>query len=156
MKTSTKTMEFKFERPIPAAPGEVFDAWLNPKIPGNPWNAAEKFILNAQVDGLFYWTLKRTAHYGRFTEIERPGRIQHTWMSPNTLGQESIVTLTFKKQGDDTLMTLVHSDLPDHERARGHENGWNYFLGVFREQFGKGSRKKWRWEEAHPKEAMKK
>ena len=78
MKTSTKTLEFKFERTIPAPPCEVFDAWLNPKIPGNPWNAAEKFILDPKVDGLFYWTLKGTSHYGRFTEIERPGRVQHT------------------------------------------------------------------------------
>jgi hypothetical protein len=62
-------------------------------------------------------------------------------MSAKTLGEESIVTLTFKKQGEDTLMILVHSDLPDHELARGHEKGWNYFLEVFREQFGNGSRK---------------
>jgi hypothetical protein len=62
-------------------------------------------------------------------------------MSPKTLGQESIVTLTFKKQGEDTLMTLVHSDLPDHELARGHEKGWNYFLDIFPGQFGNGSRK---------------
>ena len=150
MKNSKKTLEFKFERTIPAPPGEVFDAWLNPKIPGNPWNAAEKSILDPKVDGLFYWSLKGTSHYGRFTEFERPGRIQHTWMSPNTLGQESIVTLTFTKQGEDTLMTLVHSDLPDDELARGHENGWNYFLGSFREQFGNGSRKKYGWEDAHP------
>ena len=85
----------------------------------------------------------------RFTEIERPGRIQHTWMSPNTLGLESIVTLTFKKQGEDTLMTLVHSGLPDTDEGRGHEKGWNYFLEILREQFGNGSRKKYRWDEAH-------
>ena len=150
MNKSKKTIEVKVERTIAAPPDEVFDAWLDPKIPGNPWNAAEKFVLDPKVDGLFYWTLKGTSHYGRFTEIERPGRIQHTWMSPRTLGQESIVTLTFKKQVEDTLMTLVHSDLPDHERARGHEKGWNYFLGIFQEQFGNGSRKKYRWDDAHP------
>jgi uncharacterized protein YndB with AHSA1/START domain len=150
MTNSTKTLEFKFERTIPAPADEVFDAWLNPRIPGNPWNAAEKFILDPKVDGLFYWALKGMSHYGRFTEFDRPGRIQHTWMSPNTLGQESIVTLTFQKQGQNTLMTLVHSNLPDHELARGHENGWNYFLGIFREQFGDGSHKKYRWDEAHP------
>ena len=60
-----------------------------------------------------------------------------------------MVTLTFKEQGEDTLMTLVHSGLPDHELARGHEKGWNYFSGIFREQFGNGSRKEFRWEEAH-------
>jgi uncharacterized protein YndB with AHSA1/START domain len=144
-----QTLEFKLERTIPASPDEVFDGWLNPRIPGNPWNAAEKFLLDPKVDGLFYWTLKGTAHYGRFTEIERPGRIQHTWVSRNTLGEESTVTVTFKKQGEDTLMTLVHSDLPDHDLARGHERGWNYFLGVFREQFGNGSHKAFSWDEAH-------
>jgi uncharacterized protein YndB with AHSA1/START domain len=152
MSKSAKTLEFTFELTISALSSEVYDAWLNPNIPGNPWNAAEKLILDPKVDGLFYWNLKGTSHYGRFTVIERPERIQHTWMSPNTLGQEAIVTLTFKKQGEDTHMTLVHSNLPDHELARGHEDGWNYFLGLFQEQFGNGSRKKYRWDEAHPSE----
>ena len=142
MTNSKKTLEFKFERTIPAPPDEVFDAWLDPKIPGNPWNMADKLLLNPKVDGFFYWSVKGTPHYGRFTEFERPGRIQHTWMSPNTLGQESIVILTFKKQGEETLMTLVHSGLPDHELAKGHEKGWNYFLNIFPEQFGTGSHKK--------------
>jgi len=146
MKTSAKALEFKLERTIPAPPEEVFDAWLNPAIPGNPWNAAEKFILDAKVDGLFYWTLKGTPHYGRFTEVERPGRIQHTWMSPNTLGEESVVTVIFRKQGEDTLMTLLHSDLPDADSAKSHEKGWNYFLGIFPEQFGDASPKKKRLE----------
>ena len=149
MTSSRYSLEFKFERTIPAAPNEVFDAWLDPKIPGNPWNAAEKFVLDPKVDGLFYWSLKGASHYGRFIEIERWSRIQHTWVSPNTLGEESTVTVTFKKHGDYTLMTLVHSDLPEHELARGHEKGWNYFLEIFREQFGNGSRKQYRWEEAH-------
>jgi len=150
MSTSTKTIEIKVERLIPAPLQEVFDAWLDAKVPGTTWNAAEKYILNPEVDGLFYWTLKGTSHYGRFTEIERPARIQHTWMSPSTLGQESKVTVTFKKQGQDTLLTLVHSDLPDCDPARGHEKGWNYFMGIFLEQFGKGSRKEYHFEEAHP------
>jgi uncharacterized protein YndB with AHSA1/START domain len=150
MTKSTKTLEFRFERTIPASPGEVYDAWLNPKIPGNPWNAAEKFILDPTIGGLFYWTLKGTSHYGRFTEIERPGRIQHTWVSPYTLGEESTVTVTFQKKGENTLMTLVHSELPNTDGGRAHEKGWNYFLEIFREQFGNGSRQKYRWEDAHP------
>jgi uncharacterized protein YndB with AHSA1/START domain len=141
MKNSKKTIEIKVERTIPAPPGEVFDGWLNPKIPGNPWNMAEKLLLNPEVDGFFYWKVKGTSNYGRFTEVERPGRIQHTWVSPNTLGEESTVTVTFKKQGEDTLMTLVHSGLPDTDGGRGHENGWNHFLNIFPEQFGDGSRK---------------
>ncbi len=149
MKNTKKTIEFKFEREISAPPNEVYDAWLDPKVPGNPWNAAERFLLDPKVDGLFYWTLKGNSHYGRFTEIERPGRIQHTWVSPSTLGEESKVTLTFEKQGVNTLMTLVHSDLPDEEVARNHERGWNYFMDIFLDQFAEGTRKEYLWEEAH-------
>ena len=141
MKTNTKTLEFTFERTIPAPPEEVYAAWLNPKIPGNPWHVADKFLLNPKVDGFFYWTFQGTPHYGRFTEMERPDRIQHTWVSPNTLGEESTVTVTFNKKGDGTLMTLVHSNLPDNDKARSHEKGWNYFLNIFPEQFGDASRK---------------
>ena len=102
MKKFTKTLEFKFERTIPAPLDEVYDAWLNPKIPGTPWHEADKLILNPKVDGFFYWLSRGTPHYGRFTEIERPSRIQHTWVSPNTLGEESMVMVTFTKQGEDT------------------------------------------------------
>ncbi len=45
MTKPAKTLEFEFQRTIPAPPGEVFDAWLNPKIPGNPWHTADKLIL---------------------------------------------------------------------------------------------------------------
>ena len=136
-----KSIEVRVERTIPASAAEVFDGWLNPKVPGNPWNAADKLLLNPKVDGFFYWTFKGTPHYGRFTAIERPGRIQHTWMSPNTSGLESTVTVTFKEHGDATLMTLVHSELPDTDGGRSHENGWNYFLGMFLEHIGAGSRR---------------
>jgi uncharacterized protein YndB with AHSA1/START domain len=156
MNKSNQVIQIKVERTISAPPSEVFDAWLNPSIPGNPWNAAEKLILDPKMDGLFCWLLKGTAHYGRFMAIERPARIQRSWVSPNTLGQESTVTVTFKKQGEDTLLALVHSDLPDTNEARGHERGWNYFLGIFREQFGSGSHARFCWEDAHPEEAGKK
>jgi uncharacterized protein YndB with AHSA1/START domain len=142
MKNSKKTLEVKVDRTIPAPPSEVFDGWLNPQIPGNPWNMAEKLLLNPEVDGFFYWAVKGTPHYGRFTEMKRPARMQHTWVSPNTFGEESTVTVTFKKQGEDTLMTLVHSGIPDTDAGRGHEKGWKYFLDIFPEQFGNASRKK--------------
>lgn len=135
MKKSTNTLEFKFERTIPATPSEVYDAWIDPKVPGSPWHGSEKVIINAKVDGLFYWLIRENPHYGRFIEVERPNRVQNTWVSPSTLGEESTVTVTFEKKGEGTLMTLVHTGLPDHERAKGHEKGWNYILNSFSEKF---------------------
>ncbi len=142
MKTRKNKLDFKFERTIPAPLNKVFDAWLNPKIPGTPWYEADKLMLHPKVDGFFYWLIRGNPHYGRFTKIERPKRIQHTWMSPSTLGQETMVTLTFKKKGTDTLMTLQHTGLPKAEVAMGHERGWNYFLDKLTEQLGKTSSKK--------------
>jgi uncharacterized protein YndB with AHSA1/START domain len=137
--SNAKTIEIRIERTIPASPSDVFDGWLNPKTPGTPWSMGEKLILNPVVDGLFYWAIKGTAHYGRFSHVERPERIQHTWMSPNTSGLESTVTVTFKKKGKDTVMTLVHSGLPDTDGGRSHEKGWNYFLDGFLSQLTKSA-----------------
>ena len=136
MKNSSQTLEFQFERMIPAAPEEVFDAWLNPNNPGTPWHEGDKVIIHPQVDGLFYWRVKEKSIYGRFIEIERPGRLQHTWVSPNTLGKESTVTVTFQKKDDGTLMTLLHTGLPDDELAKGHEAGWGSILDKFLNDYG--------------------
>lgn len=142
MKKSTKTMSVAVERTIPAPLGEVFNAWLNPKVPGTPWHEGQKVILNPKVDGLFYWLVEGTPHYGRFTKVERPGKIQHTWMSPYTNGMESTVTVTFKKMGSDTRMILVHSGLPDDKNGKAHEGGWTYFLDKFTKGFGRRAGRK--------------
>ena len=139
MKKSKKTVELKFERVIPAPPGQVFDGWLNPKTPGTPWNEKDELILNPKVKGFFYWLIRGTAHYGRFTKVQRPAQIQHTWMSYYTSGVESLVTVTFKKKGKDTLMKLVHSGLPDNELSKAHKDGWNYFLDKLAKTFAGGS-----------------
>lgn len=133
--SDAKTLEFKFERTLPASADIVFDAWLDPKIPGNPWNAAEELVLRPQVGELFFWSVRGISHYGRFTEVEKPGRIKHTWVSPNTLGLESIVTVTFEDKGASTLLTLVHSGLPDDEKSKSHQKGWNYFFDQFEGNF---------------------
>jgi uncharacterized protein YndB with AHSA1/START domain len=142
MNQSLKTIEFRFERTIPAPAGEVFDAWLNPKFPGSIWYGADKFLLNPQVDGFFYWLIQGNAHYGRFTEVQRPARLQHTWMSRSTLGEESTVTVTFAQQAEGTLVTLLHAGIPDSDLGRGHEKGWKHFLGKFTEHVENASDKK--------------
>lgn len=139
MNTSTKALEIKLERTIPAPPSEVFDAWLDPKIPGTPFHENDKLIVDSRVEGLWYWLFKGQAHYGRFMEIDRPVRIQHSWMSRKTLGEETIVTVRFQKRGEETLMTLLHSGFTSDEMAQSHERGWNLILGKFAEIFGSGA-----------------
>jgi uncharacterized protein YndB with AHSA1/START domain len=129
-----KTIEFTFKRTIPASPPEVFDVWLDPKSPANPWHKMDKLIFDPSVDGLFYRMHvtdgQELPHYGRFTVLDRPGKIQHTWMSRHTSGLESVVTLTFEAQGEDTLLTLHHANIPDDDLGRMHERGWEHYLGL--------------------------
>lgn len=139
---SKKDLEVKVERTLETTPPEAFKAWLNPKVPGTPWNMGEKLILQPKVDGLFYWLVGGTPHYGRFTKVKRPGILEHTWMSPYTHGRESMVTVTFKKKGSETLMTLVHTGLPNDEDGKGHIDGWNQFLDAFPKYFGKKAPRK--------------
>jgi uncharacterized protein YndB with AHSA1/START domain len=157
MTTTLQTMELTLTRTIAASPAQVFDAWMDPKHPGNPWTGAERLIFDPRVDGLFYFlhvskaggTDARArhdaalaladgqpwAHYGRFIAIERDTRVQYAWMSPFTRGLESVVKVVFSRTGDGTLVTLSHTNLPDDEHGRVHERGWNSCLDTFGEPF---------------------
>jgi uncharacterized protein YndB with AHSA1/START domain len=131
-------MEITLNRTIAAPAVEVFDAWLDPAHPGSPWYGVERNIMSPVPDGLFYrLQLSGNAtnpdryglpHYGRFIVVERPRRIQHTWLSQHTRGIQSVVTVYFTAQGQDTVLTLHHAGLPDDEFGRMHEGGWNHYL----------------------------
>jgi uncharacterized protein YndB with AHSA1/START domain len=131
--SETETIELTLERTIPASAAEVFDAWLNPETPANPWHGAKKLILDPTTGALFYWQIVNgkgndVAHYGMFTDVQRPSRIQHTWVSPGTKGVETVVTVTLTEKGGDTVFSLHHTGLPDEAAQKGHTTGWNMFL----------------------------
>jgi uncharacterized protein YndB with AHSA1/START domain len=87
-------------RTISAPAERVFDVWIDPNSPGGPWFGADRVILNPVVGGLFYLAAKHQGrtrpHYGRFLQVDRPRRIEYTWMSEATKGAESIVAVRFE------------------------------------------------------------
>lgn len=137
-----KTMTITLNRTIPAAPAEVYAAWLDPTTPGSPWDRAEcqKVILDAKIDGLFYF--KRVSaqgvdfpHFGRFVVLEPAQKIEYTWMSPFTRGLESVVTVELERKGEDTLLQLRHSNLPDEDLGHMHNAGWTSRVDALVERF---------------------
>jgi len=145
---STKKMTITLNRTIPASPAEVYDAWLDPATPGTPWDRSEcdKVILDPRVDGLFYF--KRVSaervdfpHFGRFVVLDPAKKIEYTWMSPFTHGLESVVTVELERKGDDTLLQLRHSNLPDDEAGRLHDAGWASRVDALVEQMQARRRK---------------
>jgi uncharacterized protein YndB with AHSA1/START domain len=131
--------DIEVSRTIPAAAAEVFDVWLDPKSPGGPWFGAERLILNAAVNGLFYIGIRHEAklwpHYGRFLRIERPTLVEYTWVSEGTKGLESIVAVSFEHRGNQTEVTLRHTGVPDDGMGRQHKEGWNWVLSMLAERF---------------------
>jgi hypothetical protein len=92
------TIDITVARRIPAPADAIFSACLDPKTPGGPWFGVARVILNPVVDGLFYHAVEHEGrtwpHYGRFIRLDRPSRIEHTWVSEATKGVESVVTVT--------------------------------------------------------------
>ena len=131
MDRAPNTLEIRIDRKISASPEAAYAAWLDASVPGTPWNFAAKLVMDCKEDGLFYARMGETPHFGRFTRLQPGHMLQHTWMSPYTEGQESLVSVTFTADGKDTLMTLVHSGLPNNSNGLAHEKGWNMMLPDF-------------------------
>jgi uncharacterized protein YndB with AHSA1/START domain len=135
-----KTMDLTLTRTIAAAPREVYDAWLDPESPVNPFHGSKHTVFEPKVGALYNFThiskdgVERP-HYGRFEELERGAKIRMTWMSNHTRGLESIVTVTFKAKGEDTQLTLKHANLPDDEMGQAHDGGWKHFLELLEQRF---------------------
>lgn len=139
-----RTYELTLNRTIPASPEEVFDAWLDPTVPCNPWHGSARLEWEPKEGNLWYFLRildgdDRRPHFGRFVTLQRGRKIQLDWMSYNTCGLESVVTVTFKPQGDDTLLSLTHANIPENDLGRAHEQGWAMLTGLLEQKFAKAS-----------------
>jgi len=127
-----KTIDLVLTRTIAASTSELYSIWLDPSTPGSPWHGVQKAILNPVVEGLFYHAVifegHEWAHYGRFLTLVPGTKIEHTWVSEATRGFESVVHLTFEPHGHETKVTLRHTNLPDDEMGRRHQEGWSFVL----------------------------
>ena len=134
-----KLYDLTVSRTIPASVEAVFDVWIDPKSPGGLWFDCERVIINPVADGLFYHVFEHEGrlwpHYGRFVRIDRPRRIEHTWVSEATRGLETVVTFTLEPRDGQTEVTLRHTGLPDAEAVRQHEEGWTSIFSALSEQF---------------------
>lgn len=153
-----KLIDVRLSRLIHGPPDEVFDVWFDPSSPGGPWFGAKKVLMNLAVDGMFYFGVERQewtrhmhevhgalvrppptdgllGHFGRFVVVDRPRAVEHTWMSENTHGIETTVSVTFERCDGGTQMTLLHRGVPDDDIGRKHEGGWTYLLSRLEKQF---------------------
>ena len=134
-----ETVDLMVERTVDATAAEIFDLWIDPSSAGSPWFGSARAIVHPFVDGLFYHLVQFDgqdwAHYGRFVVLERPHRIEHTWVSRATQGLESVVSLTLRPVTGATLIELRHRNLPADSVGRQHKNGWEAALDAIAKKF---------------------
>jgi uncharacterized protein YndB with AHSA1/START domain len=62
---------------------------------------------------------------GIYREVIPNQKLVFTWSWKSTPERESLVTLTFKPDGDGTIFTLQHEQFFDEDARDRHQGGWN-------------------------------
>ncbi|MEM7482701.1 MAG: SRPBCC domain-containing protein [Acidobacteriota bacterium] len=118
-----------------AAPIErVFEAFTDPALLQQWWGpngfVIEELTFPARVGESYRVALRapdgsRYAHVGRFREVSPPTRLSYSWEwveGPLQRG-ETMVELTFEREGDGTRVVLRHSHFGDSASRDAHR-GW--------------------------------
>jgi uncharacterized protein YndB with AHSA1/START domain len=61
---------------------------------------------------------------GVYREVVPDSRLQFTWAWHSTPERESLVTVSVTRDGDGTMLTLLHEQFFDDKARAGHERGW--------------------------------
>ena len=86
--------------------------------------------LDARIGGELQIDINGSAVRGRYLLLDPPRRIVFSWGfagSDELPPGASTVEVTLTDESGGTRVELVHSGLPDPERAK-HAHGWRYFL----------------------------
>jgi uncharacterized protein YndB with AHSA1/START domain len=123
-------------RLLPATPKEVFAAWLDAEgmknwlCPGSTKTTVVE--IDAKVGGRFKIVMTDRdvayVHTGEYREINPPKRLVFSWISSLTNSKPSLVTIQFKKKGNQTELALTHEELPNQGSANKHSGGWASIL----------------------------
>ena len=122
-------------RVVPHPRARVFDAWLDPGSLARWMRPRAESTATAEVDarvgGKFRIVMRHGSdaieHTGEYLIIERPSRLSFTWVSVNTHGRPTIVTVDFIEHQSGTEIVLTHQGLPPEKRDA-HRKGWGEIL----------------------------
>jgi len=121
---------------LPASCEEVFDAWLDAEgmrqwmCPG-PVTSCE-VMLEPRVGGHFriVMTAPNTEflNTGEFRVLDRPSKLEFTWVSSRWGHQETLVTVELHKRETHCELVLTHERFPPKHSARELEEGWSQIV----------------------------
>jgi uncharacterized protein YndB with AHSA1/START domain len=131
------------KRRLHAPPAKVYAAWTEPAQLVR-WFGPEGIIrveakTDVRVGGRYHITGfthdDRHDVMGVYREVVPNQKLVFTWAWKSTPERESLVTVTFKPDGDGTLLTLLHEQFFDEPARDRHNQGWTGALDKLEKLF---------------------
>ena len=123
----------RIRRLLPVTTEEAFLAWTDAQAlsqwmsPSGTASATIDLRVGGRLRIVMSGEGMEIEHTGEYRQIEPPRRLVFTWRSEFTAGEETLVTLEFRREGDQTELLLTHQRLPD-EQVDPHKGGWDQIL----------------------------
>ena len=135
---ASPALTLTLSRHFDAPPDKVFDAWTSPDwgdwLP--PRGATCKVTaIDPRSGGQFEAAMwmpdgRQIVVSGTYRKVQRPERLVFTWQG-SCFNAATLVTLTFRAEGDGTLMTLRQQGFDQNAMRAGFESGWSGEGGSF-------------------------
>ncbi len=128
-------IKFRISEKFPASPEILFQAWLDSDLHSN-MTGGKALVSDLVGEEFTTWDgyIK-----GKNLELQPPLRILQSWRTNefSESDSDSLLEITFIHEGDDTRVTIRHSDLPEHGMQ--YQQGWvdSYFTPM-KEYFQEG------------------
>ena len=127
------------KRHLKAPPQKVYEAWTQPEKMIQWWGVGAMggrtpiAQVDVRVGGRFrvqFWSQngEHNSASGAYREIVPGERLVFSWSWQSTPERVSQVTLTFKPDGDGTMLTLMHEQFADEKARDSHRGGWTAAL----------------------------
>jgi uncharacterized protein YndB with AHSA1/START domain len=129
-----------------AAAAKVYAAWTEPAQIVRWFGPGRAEVRKAEIDLraggrfhiVFYSIEDDELHdvSGVYQEVLKDRKLRFTWAWKSTPERESLITLTFKPDGDGTWLTLHQEQFFDQAARDGHHFGWSSTLEKLAKLFG--------------------